>query len=776
VADAPVPVESPDGTPGYVPKAEVRQVVEAGGRVLSPDEARATQHQIDIDEQTDLTRHPEAAIGAAGALAAGAARGASFGLSDVLASGLSDAARSKLNEWRELHPTASMLGELGGTAASFAYGGELGAGLRAESAVGRVAQSAARGAAEMSLYEGGRAAGDAALANEPITGEKIVAGMGHGALMGALAGGALSTVAEGLGAAGRALRAPRAAEAAEGASEGGGPRLGDRLQQMADESRVRGMGGTLNDVKTINRTVKGGVSKVAQDVEPVIRGAEDHAARLKRVEEAIDKGVEKQKDLLSALDKAKTGIAPDAESFVQAARKEVLGRYVVNGEIAPGGDHVVNTVEKFLGQVEKAGSREAPTFEQWHQWRTNLDKLAKFEKRNFTPAEGAMQQLRGMMEEHLRAAGEEAAQSMGSSFRAEWQANQGTLQSLYSAEKLLERGAAASTKNNVFGLRSTIAGAAGSVVGGMVGGPVGSLVGAGAASLAGKLVESRGDMLAADLLDRAAGILGARRIAARTDATMIRGVRDLVGKAANDNADRHVLDVLAPPARASLAPMGITLTGDKRKDYASISNHLTASAGDPVRTTDRLSRALGDLPQHAPKAAQSVIDTTLKGSSFLLSKLPPSRKDPYSLQPQLEKGSRASDSEISKFMHYAEGVDDPMIVLREAKAGTLTRDHVEAVKSVYPNLYDEMRQQVMRALVDTKAELPYERRIQLGILLDIPTDKTLAPDFLRAIQATYSSAEKAGAETPPPTLSRPINVANTLQTATQTAQREGLER
>jgi hypothetical protein len=157
-----------------------------------------------------------------------------------------------------------------------------------------------------------------------------------------------------------------------------------------------------------------------------------------------------------------------------------------------------------------------------------------------------------------------------------------------------------------------------------------------------------------------------------------------------------------------------------------------------------------------------------RGVQYLATKLPPSKADPYALQPQFDDKDRMSDAEKSAFLRSAEAVANPTMVLEEAKKGTLTRDHVEAVKAVYPALYEEMRVQVMQSLIDGKQKLSYSRRIQLGILLDIPTDKTLSPDFVSAIQGTY--AQGAGdAESPPPPPARPLNVAGSVQTATQSA-------
>ena len=60
--------------------------------------------------------------------------------------------------------------------------------------------------------------------------------------------------------------------------------------------------------------------------------------------------------------------------------------------------------------------------------------------------------------------------------------------------------------------------------------------------------------------------------------------------------------------------------------------------------------------------------------------------------------------------------------------------------------------------------------------LDIPTDRTLAPDFKQAIQATYSGGEQgesSNAESPPP-LTRPLKIASQEATSLQTAMKEGL--
>lgn len=202
-------------------------------------------------------------------------------------------------------------------------------------------------------------------------------------------------------------------------------------------------------------------------------------------------------------------------------------------------------------------------------------------------------------------------------------------------------------------------------------------------------------------------------------------------------------------------------------EYERRANQVNRLRSDPTALANRVGDALGGVSSSAPKVQAAATVTAIRGMEFLSDKLPKGREDAYSAQPHLER-PRVSDAEAARFKRYLAAADDPTIVFDEAKKGTLTREHVEAVKAIYPSLYDEMRVQIMESLATSKKKLSYTRRIQLGILLDLPTDKTLSPEFLSAIQGTYTQG--AGeAESPPPALSRPINVAGSLETATQAA-------
>jgi hypothetical protein len=212
----------------------------------------------------------------------------------------------------------------------------------------------------------------------------------------------------------------------------------------------------------------------------------------------------------------------------------------------------------------------------------------------------------------------------------------------------------------------------------------------------------------------------------------------------------------------------------QRREFDRRAVTMAALQANPAALSARVGDALGPFADDAPKATQAATSVALAGLAFLASKMPPSRRDAFSLQPQLQPVSRASDSEISQHTRYVEALDNPSVVLDLARRGSLTPDHVEAVKAVYPQLYNKMRAQLFQELTTSSSPLPYGRRVQLGILLDLPTDATLTPEFVSAIQATYSASEKAGEEPPPPKLSQ-LDVAGSSMTATQAAS-GGLDR
>jgi hypothetical protein len=95
-----------------------------------------------------------------------------------------------------------------------------------------------------------------------------------------------------------------------------------------------------------------------------------------------------------------------------------------------------------------------------------------------------------------------------------------------------------------------------------------------------------------------------------------------------------------------------------------------------------------------------------------------------------------SQAEISKFNRYYQAVEDPTSILKQAAAGTLTPEAVEAVKAVYPELYDRMSQAALEKISSHRGPVPYRSKLMLSFMLGTDLDGTLNPASIARNQAT----------------------------------------
>lgn len=220
-----VPMQTRGGGYVTVDANDLQQALDAGAKIVPPEVYKKAENEAKYGGLGTLW---EASTHAA-------ARGATMGATDYgtielarLIGGdeLANKARERLAGLKEYHDIASPISELGGFAASTAAtGGALGgltkgAGLLArgaraiESAEGlggiaaRLGTNIVKEAAINSLYETGEGISEAALGDHELTAESLLAHAKHGAVMGALFGGAFGVAGEGW----RAFKGARAAE------------------------------------------------------------------------------------------------------------------------------------------------------------------------------------------------------------------------------------------------------------------------------------------------------------------------------------------------------------------------------------------------------------------------------------------------------------------------------------------------------------------------------------------------------------------------------------
>jgi hypothetical protein len=110
-----------------------------------------------------------------------------------------------------------------------------------------------------------------------------------------------------------------------------------------------------------------------------------------------------------------------------------------------------------------------------------------------------------------------------------------------------------------------------------------------------------------------------------------------------------------------------------------------------------------------------------------------------------QKDYTPSTIELAKFERYVQAVDHPLSVLEDFENGTVTREHIEAIQEVYPKLYQQVRQTAFNRMRDVTDPLPYNKVIQLSILLNLPGDDSLLGKNIKALQENLKPGEEQAA-------------------------------
>lgn len=155
---------------------------------------------------------------------------------------------------------------------------------------------------------------------------------------------------------------------------------------------------------------------------------------------------------------------------------------------------------------------------------------------------------------------------------------------------------------------------------------------------------------------------------------------------------------------------------------------------DPKEFGDRIATHTQELSHATPNITQGLNTSLMRAQQFLQSKIPqPSTSLPLSGE---HKPSRTA---MAKFNHYYETLNDPLSVLSHVKNGTLRNEHIEALASVYPKLYDEMKKKVTEHMVPEKAaKLPGGTKIAIAKFMGQPMDASMLPQAIMANQAALT--------------------------------------
>jgi hypothetical protein len=577
----------------------------------------------------------------------------------------------------------------------------------------RAGMGAAKYGTEGAVQMAPMAITEAALGDFEGAGESLLAGVGLGALFGA--GGSLAKEATKLG-----------SKAAMAVAERAGIDTGKGWSQMfrsaAEDKAVEALNPTLSQLERAEATKdikKLGRFLLDEEVVTPFARAEDMYQRLATKTDDYGKQIG---DVLDELDnKFGDVIKTRADDIVQAIKKEVIDPNLKIAAHRP-----------FLGQVtdflDNLKQIDAPmSITELNAQKTALGSIIKNWGMDQKNQQTFLKKAYGVFNEQI----ESKVRAVDSGAFSKWKALKEKYGYLETAEAIAKKSAARDAKNNDFGLTSYIGGGIGAGVLGLPG-FVAGMVGR-------EFTRRYGDQIMATGLNKVGGILMAEK-AMKKSAEALDRIPSILSR----------LSTARPKAAAGQAGLSavLRLTGEKEppKKQEEIIQRFEQKYGPLAQNPEAMANQVAALTTTfsktgAPQVGGVLNTKMIKAMDYISKSIPREFRpsNPFAHR----KPFKPSNRDMLSFMQKVQVVENPWSVLDELEKGTLTRNHMDALKSVYPRMHAMVQDKVHDAVLNGVEPVPYQSRVQLSLLMDEPMDQSMTPKSIAEYQATYAPQEEA---------------------------------
>lgn len=238
---------------------------------------------------------------------------------------------------------------------------------------------------------------------------------------------------------------------------------------------------------------------------------------------------------------------------------------------------------------------------------------------------------------------------------------------------------------------------------------------------------------------------------------------DRIERSAGKAADGLRKPVAA--ARAAAAPTALRMfMGDDKNPQEAYRKRteqllvMNQNLGSGIR--DRTTQALGGIAETAPRLTQHVAVTASRATQYLLDHVPVPLRAPTVMSPN--NRPQPSELQIQQFAKRWAAVANPLTVLDDLNKGMVTYEQVDAIKNVYPELFQDIRVKAMQGFQRLDAAgipVPYDDRLQADLMLDLngAGDPTLDTGFALKVSGMMQAAKQQNSK--PHGGGKPVNLA-----------------
>lgn len=171
----------------------------------------------------------------------------------------------------------------------------------------------------------------------------------------------------------------------------------------------------------------------------------------------------------------------------------------------------------------------------------------------------------------------------------------------------------------------------------------------------------------------------------------------------------------------------------------------------------RAAAAFRGLGESTPKVARAATATVMRAASYI-GRIAPRDPAPAGAAPFVQQTQRPfKPSERAKAQAAIEVLDDPTVVIDALNEGRLSRNHIEAMKVIYPKMYERTRAMIQEMAREGTPKLTIQKEVGLSVLFDTPVNAMMQPQNIRGFTAAFAQgADPQGGEAGGQSPSRPL--------------------
>ena len=169
--------------------------------------------------------------------------------------------------------------------------------------------------------------------------------------------------------------------------------------------------------------------------------------------------------------------------------------------------------------------------------------------------------------------------------------------------------------------------------------------------------------------------------------------------------------------------------------------HMRETAENPEAVAKMTELATADLAKVAPNAAAHMAGKFVATSEFLKAELPAPREVVGTMSAGRSKKWQPTQADKIKATHIKNAINDPVGVIEGLPSGKISPHAVKAIKAIYPEIYNEAVFTIANNFDKINEAADYKSKVAISILTGIPFDETMRPQYVAAMQATYSPQE-----------------------------------